>query len=362
MHPLVSILIPAYNAERWIGDTVRSALAQTWPQKEIIIVDDGSRDQTLRVAREFASKSVCVVTQENQGAARARNKAFELCQGNYIQWLDADDLLASDKIARQMDIAGLFESKRTLISSAWAYFMYSRNRAKFVPTPIWCDLDPVEWLVRKMGQNLHMPPATWLVTRELTQAAGPWDSRLSFDDDGEYFCRVILASDSIRFVPDAKTFYRESGSGSLSDFDESEKKLASLFLSMQLHVGYARSLEDSQRVRSACLSYLQRRFFRFYPNQIALVQQLQQLAATLGGTLDVPRLSWKYAWMQKLLGWRLTRRFRQLYSRSKSLAIRTWDKTLFCLEVKEAVDTTRHFRANPAASGREDLVLPGTGR
>jgi len=89
MAPLVSILIPAYNAERWIGETIRSALAQTWPRKELIIVNDGSRDRTLEVARQFASGNVLVVTQQNQGASAARNKAFELCQGDYIQWLDA---------------------------------------------------------------------------------------------------------------------------------------------------------------------------------------------------------------------------------------------------------------------------------
>jgi len=348
MTPLVSILIPAYNAQRWIGDTIQSALAQTWPRKEIIIVDDGSRDQTLRLAQEFASKAVCVVTQANHGASAARNRAFELCQGNYVQWLDADDLLAEDKIARQMRAAGEFESKWTLFSAAWAYFMFSRNRARFVPTPLWCDLEPVEWLIRKMGQNLHMPPATWLVSRELTQAAGPWDSRLSFDDDGEYFCRVVMKSDGIRFIPDANTFYRVSGSGSLSDFDASEKKLVSLFLSMRLHVGYLRSIEDTQRTRAACLSYLQRRFFRFYPEQVAIVEQLHQLAATLGGTLEVSQLSWKYAWMRKLVGWTLTRRSRQLYNRSKSFALRTWDKALFSMEAKDTVGSTKRFRANPA--------------
>jgi glycosyltransferase involved in cell wall biosynthesis len=335
MKPLVSILIPAYNAERWIGDTIQSALAQTWPRMEIIIVDDGSRDQSLRVARQFAAKNVSVVTQENQGASPARNKAFELCQGDYIQWLDADDLLAPDKIARQMEAAAEFESKRTLISSAWGYFMYSRNRAKFVPTPLWCDLAPMEWLIRKIGQNLQMPPATWLVSRELTQAAGPWDTRLSFDDDGEYFCRVVLASDGIQFVPEAKAFYRISGLGSLSDFDQSEKKLASLFRSMQLHIGYVRSLEDSERVRAACLNYLQKRFFRFYPEQIPFVEQLQQLAATLGGGLEIPRLSWKYSWMCNILGWTRTKRIRQYYNQAKSFVVRLWDKALFCLDGRE---------------------------
>lgn len=355
MPPLVSILIPAYNAERWIGDTVRSALAQTWPRAEIIIVDDGSRDESLRVAGQFAAKNVSVVTQENQGASAARNKALELCQGDYIQWLDADDLLAPDKIARQMEVAGQAASKRTLISSAWAYFMYSSNRAKFVPTPIWHDLEPVEWLIRKMGQNLHMPPATWLVSRELTDAAGRWDTRLSFDDDGEYFCRTVAASDGIRFVPEARIFYRVSGPGSVSDFDQSEEKLASLFLSMQLHLKYLRSLEASERTRIACLSYLQRRFFRFYPEHKQFIDELQQLAATLGGRLEVPLLPWKYSLLQKLFGWTLTQRIRQHYNRTKSLFVRVCDKLLFSVERRDSVETTE-LRAGTEASAGNQLA------
>jgi glycosyltransferase involved in cell wall biosynthesis len=299
------------------------------------------------------------VTQENQGASAARNKAFELCQGAYIQWLDADDLLAPDKIARQMEAAGELESKRTLISSAWSYFIYSPNRAKFVPTPLWCDLGPVEWLIRKMGQNLHMPPGTWLVSRDLTQAAGPWDCRLSFDDDGEYFCRVVLASDGIRFVPNSKAFYRISGSGSLSNMDESDEKLDSLLLSMQLHVEHIRSLEDSQRVRAACLGYLQKRFIRFYPERISVVGYLQQLAATLGGRLEVPQLPWNYSWMRRVLGWKATKRFRQHYNRSKSFVFRSIDNVLFRLEGGGVVTgKNRRAAANSAISAPQETVCP----
>jgi len=330
--PLVSILIPAYNAERWIADTIRSALAQTWPRTEIIVVDDGSRDRTLTITRQFASKNVCVVTQDNQGASAARNRALALSQGNFIQWLDADDLLAPDKIAKQMKASDRYRSKRTLFSSAWGHFYYRTDKAKFTPTSLWSDLSPVEWLIRKVGQNLHMPPSTWLVSRELTESAGPWDTRLSLDDDGEYFCRVILASDIIRFVPDSKVFYRSVGSASLSSIDESEKKLTSQFLSMQLHVGHVRSFEDSERVRAACLNYLQRRFLRFYPERVTFVKQLQQLAASLGGRLDIPKLSWKYSWIRKTFGWRAAKRARQHYNRCKSAAVRFWDKTLFHVE------------------------------
>jgi glycosyltransferase involved in cell wall biosynthesis len=85
MKPLVSILIPAYNAEAWIGETIKSALEQTWPRKEIIVVDDGSNDRTLSVARQFESKDVLVVDRNNQGAASTRNHAFSFSRGDYIQ-------------------------------------------------------------------------------------------------------------------------------------------------------------------------------------------------------------------------------------------------------------------------------------
>src|SRR5215204_6297514 len=102
MKPLVSILIPAYNAEPWLADTIDSALAQTWPKKEVIVVDDGSSDRTLQIAKQYDSPNVRIMTQANQGVSVARNTAFANCQGDYIQWLDADDLLEPDKIAKQV--------------------------------------------------------------------------------------------------------------------------------------------------------------------------------------------------------------------------------------------------------------------
>ena len=225
MKPLVSILVPAFNARQWIADTLRSALAQTWEHKEIIVVDDGSSDQTLAIARRFESKNVKVVTQRNQGAAAARNTAFSLCGGDYIQWLDADDLLDPDKIARQMEALEQSQARRILLSSAWGRFIYRCDRAEFVPTALWADLSPMEWLLRKMELNIYMQTATWLVSRELTEAAGPWDTNLLGDDDGEYFCRVLLASDATRFVPTAKVYYRESGACGLSYLGQSDRKL-----------------------------------------------------------------------------------------------------------------------------------------
>jgi glycosyltransferase involved in cell wall biosynthesis len=329
MQPLVSILIPAFNAEEWIADTIRSAVAQTWGRKEIIIVDDGSKDQTLAIARGFESESIRVVTQKNQGAAAARNTAFSLSQGDYIQWLDADDLLAPDKIEKQMMVLGEEGGKRTLASSAWGRFLYRYDRAKFVPSPLWCDLSPTEWLLRRMGQDLYMQTATWLVSRELTERAGPWDTRLLSDDDQEYFCRVLMASNGVRFVPEARVYYRASGAGSLSFIGMSDRKREAHWCSIRLHVGYLRSLEDSERARVACVRFLQDRMVFFYPERLDIFVQAEQLSRNLAGQLEAPRLSWKYSWIKVLFGWRLARRAQWTLPALKWSLVRLWDKVLF---------------------------------
>jgi glycosyltransferase involved in cell wall biosynthesis len=338
MKPLVSILIPAYNSQEWIAETLRSAIAQTWPYKEIIVVDDGSTDQTLAIARQFESDCLKVVTQKNQGAAATRNNAFSLSHGDYIQWLDADDLLAPDKIARQMDALGETPYKRTLLSGSWGQFMYRYHRTKFTPSALWCDLSPVEWLVRKMGQNLYMQTASWLVSRELSEAAGLWDTRLLGDDDGEYFCRVLLASDGVRFVPEAKIYYRASGAGSLSYVGRSDRKREAQMCSMKLHIGYVRSLEDSERVRAACVKYLQNWLIFFYPERMDLVEQARQMAAGLGGRLEAPHLSWKYSWIRAIFGWRLARRAQLALQGTKASMARSWDNALFRIEKRKLAD------------------------
>jgi glycosyltransferase involved in cell wall biosynthesis len=329
MTPLVSILIPAYNAERWISETIQSALGQTWPNKEIIVVDDGSTDQTLHVARGFASKSVLVVTQLQKGASSARNHAFSLSQGDYIQWLDADDVLAPSKVSLQMKAIEHAPSPRTLLSGAWGAFFFRIEKAKFSPSPLWCDLTPTEWLIRKMTHGAHMQTANWLVSRELTEAAGPWDTRLLGDDDGEYFCRVLLQAAGIVFVTGAKSYYRSVGESQLSEIGRSNAKLEAQFLSNELHIKYLRSLEDSKRSRGAAVRYLQKYMFDFYPERPDIVQKARELAQGLGGRLELPQSSWKYAWIHKTLGWKASKRAQLTLPKIKTRIYRTWDGLCF---------------------------------
>lgn len=285
----------------------------------------------MAIARQFESENFAVLTHENQGAAATRNEAFRVCQGDYVQWLDADDLLSPNKIERQMEVAQQRNS-RTLLSSGWGYFMYRPAKAKFVPGPLWSDLTPLEWLLRKWENNAHMQTATWLVSRELTEAAGPWDTRLLGDDDGEYFFRVIRGSSDIRFVPEAKVYYRITPSNRLSHIGRSDKKIEAQFLGMKLQIDYLRSLEDNERVRAASRHYLKLWLPHFYPDRPDIVREAQDLCATLGGQLDIPKMGWKYRWIEQLFGPHTAKEVQVRYNRCKSTVIRMWDQALFAME------------------------------
>jgi glycosyltransferase involved in cell wall biosynthesis len=101
--PLVSVIVPAYNAERFLGRALRSALAQTYPHLEIIVVDDGSTDGTAGVIHSFTDVRIRHLAQPNRGQGAARNLAIRASAGRFVTFLDADDLYLPPKVERQVD-------------------------------------------------------------------------------------------------------------------------------------------------------------------------------------------------------------------------------------------------------------------
>ena len=305
MNKLVSILIPAYNSEYWINQTIISAINQVWPSKEIIVVDDGSMDNTYNYARKYESKNVIIKRQENRGACAARNTALELAQGDYIQWLDSDDLLAPDKISRQLEYNNRDIDPAILLSSSFGTFYYSIKRAKFTPHRLWQDLSPVDYFLFKFDENIWMNPAVFLVSREITEKAGPWNEILTRDDDGEYFCRVVSVSKMVKFIPDTKCYYRV-GNISLSK-NTTEKAIESMFLSTYLCIKYMLSLEDSSRTRATSLKFLQYLMPYIHHNlsnpiESGIYNKMNAIAEELGGTLHPPDYKWKYNMTRHVFG------------------------------------------------------------
>jgi GT2 family glycosyltransferase len=331
MAPLVSILIPAYNAEKWIRRTLKSALTQDYPNKEIILVDDGSTDQTLTIAKSFESGSVKLISQPNAGGPAARNKAFEHAQGDYIQWLDHDDLLAPNKISAQLQNLERIQNDKILYSCAFATFYYRIEKAKPFESQLYQDLDPLDYFFIKFSMNTYFQSACWLVSRKLTELAGPWWEIRSPDDDGEYFCRVVRASEKIQFVPQAKCYWRVGNAGSFCGaWRKSRTARESTFASMQRCIEHFRSLEDSDRSRAACVKFLQDRL-GFYRKSPDIVNRMEALAIELGGTLHVQPLKGKYRWLGSAFGWPAAITAVTAYQSCKVSAERTWDQLMYSL-------------------------------
>lgn len=106
--PIVSIIMPAYNAERFIRETICSVVTQTYVDWELLVIDDGSSDSTCEIVDEFAAhdgRIKLVKNEKNIGVASTRNRGFDLCKGRYVALLDSDDVWFADKLERQIDLS-----------------------------------------------------------------------------------------------------------------------------------------------------------------------------------------------------------------------------------------------------------------
>ena len=304
MQSQVSIIIPCYNAARWVAETVQSCLDQTYAPIEIIVIDDGSRDGSLQVLAGFGDK-IRLESGPNRGGNRARNRGIELSRGDYIQFLDADDLLAPDKIEQQMNL--LAGREDCVVTAKWGRFYQSPDEISVSPEAIYIDLSSLDWAVSVLSGKGMMIPACWLVPRRIIERAGPWNEEVIINQDGEYFFRVVLASQQVLFCPDALCYYRSGLPGSVSR-NRSEKSLASAFHVYELCAQELLKIEDSPRTRRACANAFQRFIYDTYPQVPRLVAQAEQRVRDFGGADVELKGSPFYECLTKIMPWKLARR------------------------------------------------------
>lgn len=312
---LVSVIIACYNAQDWLDEAITSALSQTWGNLEIIVVDDGSVDASLEICNKFScNERVVVISQERRGAAAARNRGIEAARGEWFQFLDADDLLAPDKIARQLQRAKA-EGKNFLYSSSWVRFYDDSRVHEPDQNPLCCgDLEPIEWLVRKYSGNNMMALHAWLVPRHLLEREQGWDEGLSLNDDGEYFDRLVLASAGVKHVCDAMCYYR-TGHGTSMSRAMTRVAAESAMRSIEFGTRRLLSLEDSKKTRNACATQFQYIAYQFAICAPDLSNRAEMSALLLGGTeIELPGGPWLSV-LTRLIGWRKARWLQNWYYR-----------------------------------------------
>jgi glycosyltransferase involved in cell wall biosynthesis len=333
MDNLVSILIPAYNAERWIRETIESAISQTWQKKEIIVVDDGSTDKTLQIIKGYQSKCVKVIAQGNMGGPAARNVALKYAQGDFIQWLDHDDILSPYKIFRQIGNSDYDGNTTTLLSGTFGTFYFRIENAKFKTNSLYKNLKPIEYFLIKFNENAWLHPSVWLVSRKLTELAGPWCELKSPDDDGEYFCRIVAACSQIRFVSEAQSYWRISNLNSMSR-NRSDESLEALFISTAKSINHLKLLEDSERTRIASLKFIQLSLSNFNLEKTEVFKKVNALANDLGGIISRNE-STKFIFIKKMIGWRMANKIKVILWNIEVLIRGSCDRLLYIILSKK---------------------------
>lgn len=234
MNPLVSIIIPVYNREQLIGETLNSVLSQTYTNWECIVVDDGSVDSTEDVVTSYAKKDERFKfyhrpISNKKGASSCRNYGLSIAKGELIQFLDSDDLLAKNKF--EVQVKCYEPDELHVITCKWGGFDMSSNltlRFKY-NYHSYRNFEKGENLLKTFGfYNEFFPLHVYLTPKNLIDKLNGWNEDLTNNDDAEFFTRVMLKTSKVIFTPGTSVYYRYESTNKLSEFNSEEKVLSAI--------------------------------------------------------------------------------------------------------------------------------------
>lgn len=306
----VSVLMACRNAEAFIAEAIESVLNQTFQDFELVVVDDGSTDRSPEIIKRYVCDTVKLLQQVNRGAAAARNVAFENSCGEYVIFVDADDVIEPCHLEALHACAA--QHQGCIALSRWTRFRDKPSEGIFPDRPTEQDLSPVEWMLLDWANARPMTQSGMLlIPRALIELYGGWNEQLNLLDDFEFFARMISRSGGIRFSPRAKLYYRSGIPNSLSR-NRSRKAAESAWWSLLWGTDQLLALEDSPRTRRVCANLLRDFEYTFFPAHRDLRTEAASRVAELGGADIEPDGPPGFQRLRALIGWKLARRVQRL--------------------------------------------------
>ncbi len=211
--PLVSIIMPAYNAEKTIVESIESVLKQTYINWELIVVNDGSNDRTSALVLAFNDERVVLVKQDNGGVANARNNGINNSKGEYIAFLDSDDLWVEDKLERQIGV--LVGGKHKMCFAKTWCFRENSNQTSDCFVNISLDFDDKD----KILVYDFIPVLTVLLAKDVLAEVGHFDETLRGVEDWDMWIRVLQKYEAI-YLDEFLAKYRISSTGLSGNFEK----------------------------------------------------------------------------------------------------------------------------------------------
>lgn len=211
--PLVSVVIPAYNAEKTLRPMLDCVLRQSWENLQVILVDDGSTDGTLKLARETAAQDdrLTVVSGGNRGISATRNTGLDLCRGKYIRFADADDTMPLDSIEKMVRRAE--DDGADLVIGGYEEYFGSQRRFRNLAGRN--DTVPCDGMMDHLcgHANSYFYGVLWnkLFVRKKMEAAGcRFQEGLTWGEDFAFVMDYLAVTERVAFMEDALYDYRRS--------------------------------------------------------------------------------------------------------------------------------------------------------
>ena len=273
---LVSIIVPLYNTEKYIEETIQCLLSQTYPNIEIIVVDDHSTDNSFKIVSQIVSTKISLVKNPKKGACSARNYGFSISKGEYIQYLDADDLMISSKIENQIkQIKSL--NNNVIAFGEWSRFYNNLENLRKATTLLNKDYNkPLNCLIDSWNGKGMIPVHSWLTPAHLIKKAGKWSESLTHNQDGEFFSRAIIHAHALKFCTNSTVYYRSGIEGSISNGSATKIQATSQLYSYQLYVKNLQGFISQEDLRKALahnfLNFMYR-FYNLYPDLVTTAEK-----------------------------------------------------------------------------------------
>lgn len=310
---LVSIIIPNFNSIKFIEETIYSVLNQSYKSTEIIVVDDGSSDGSFEYIEKLNVPNLILVKNPNKGACAARNHGLRLAKGDYIQFLDADDVLDPTKIEAQVALLDISVDKIAVCSTK--HFYESKDQGLITDRPfLFSTNNPIEFLLNLYGgdgANHNMVAQhAWLTPKTIIDKAGFWNEDLIKDQDGEFFCRVVMASKGISFSENVYCYYRKHRQvGSISS-GKSESHLLSQLESLNSKAEQLKAAAHTSAFKKAMALQYKIIAIDAIPEYKSIYNRAIHKMNYYGGSSYVPVLGGKIVeGIKTIFGWKIAKTF-----------------------------------------------------
>lgn len=318
MRNLVSIIIPLFNSREFIVETLESVLNQTFKNIEILVIDDASTDGSFEIAKTYESNKIKVVKNDGKGACAARNHGFSFSSGDYIQFLDADDILSPEKIQRQVEALNELQDAMAVCNTF--HFKDKPENGICTDKPYLFSTEKPEELLLNLWGGRDLPlnmiqTSAWMTPRKLIEEGGLWNESLAKDQDGEFFARIGLKSSKIIFTPDIKNYYRKHINSNNIASKSKREHLESNLLATDLKKDYLFSKTTAPEAKKAVSTLYKQVAIDAWPKFKDISNNANSRCLELGGSNHDPVLGGRIIETLKLLfGWK-TARTVSFYSR-----------------------------------------------